>query len=501
MASDIRSDIHSDALAALEDATIAQLHAAMRTGALSAQSLTQRYLDRIDAFDGKGPALASILAINPTALNDAARLDDAMRSGQKPGPLHGIPVVVKDNVETAGLRTTAGSLALADHVPLQDAFLIRKLKAAGAIILAKTNLHEFASSGETFSSLGGQTRNPYDLERTPGGSSGGTGAAVAANFGAAGIGTDTINSVRSPASANSLVGLRPTIGLVSRSGIIPYGLTQDTAGPITRSVADAACLLDAIAGTDPADPSTRDSKAHQPPGYTAFLDANGLRGTRIGLVRSLFGTEDVHQETSAVMSRALEVMQGHNATLVELIEAFDCGMLLDQTSVHHHEVLRDLDDYLGNLPGHMTTRSLAAIMDSGGLHPGVDALFRRIATLKIDSADYRERLQRRQALQQQLLALLDTHRLDALLFPHQKRLVVPIGEAQVERNGVLAGITGFPAIVVPAGFSPQTSSAPLGVPIGLELLARPYAESTLIRLAFAFEQATQHRRPPKSVPW
>lgn len=480
----------------LAEADIASVHAAFDSGALSAERLVDLYLERIETVDNAGPALRSILTLNPAAQAEAAQRDAARRAGTPAGLLHGIPVLLKDNIETAGIRTTAGAMLLAEHRPQQDAFLVSRLRAAGAVILGKTNLHEFASSGETVSSLGGQTRNPYDLTRTPGGSSGGTGAAIAANLGLAGIGTDTINSVRSPASANALVGLRPTIGLVSRSGIIPYGLTQDTAGPMTRTVADTARLLDVIAAPDPADPATLDMLRKQPPSYTAFLDADGLRGARIGVLASLFGTDVAHRETSGAIRRAAEVMRERGAMLFELDDVFDCATILEETSVHHHEVVRDLADYLGGL-SNPAVRDWSGLTASSAIHPQVAALFRRISDLRIDSDDYRARMASRSALQEQLLGLISRHRLDALLFPHQKRLVVPIGESQVERNGVLAGITGFPAITVPAGFSAPSRSAPIGVPIGLELLGSPYSEATLIRLAFAYEQATHHRQPPK----
>ena len=334
----------------LDEATIADVHEAMKRGTLSARALVERYLARIEAYDQAGPKLNAIILVNPKALADAEALDAEYKRTGKLRPLHGIPVLLKDNVDTQGLQTTAGSTSLKGHVPARDAVIAGKLRDAGAIVIAKTNLHEFAVWGETVSSLGGQTLNPYDTTRTPGGSSGGTGAGVAANFGTVGIGTDTINSIRSPASANSLVGIRPTLGLVSRTGIVPYSFTQDTAGPITRNVADAARVLDAIAGYDPQDAATAAGVGRQPASYTAHLDRNGLNRTRIGVLRSFFGSGPEHRETNAAAERAIEAMKSRGATVVTLDDPIDVNELVSKTSVHLHDLERDLDTYLRALP-------------------------------------------------------------------------------------------------------------------------------------------------------
>ena len=485
---------------AVEETGIAEIHAAMQRGDLTASQLLSRYLTRIDAYDQKGPKLNSVIVLNPQAAAQADSLDAEFRQTKRLRPLHGIPVLLKDNVETAGLQTTAGSLSLKGYIPAQDAFLTQKLKEAGAIVIAKTNLHEFAVWGETVSSMAGQTLNPYDLTRTPGGSSGGTGAAVAANFGTVGIGTDTINSIRSPASANSLVGLRPTLGLVSRSGIVPYSLTQDTAGPITRTVADAARVLDAIAGYDPHDAATAASVGRQPKTYTAFLDADGLKGARIGLLKSFFGTGAEHRDTNAVIDDAFDAMRKAGATVVMLDDPIDANALVGKTSVHLYDLEHDLDAYLKALPAGVGVHSLKEVIASGKFHSGIEANIREAVTLDTASVEYKDRLIRRMNLQTQVLKIMADQRLDAIGFPHQKRLVVPVGQTQVERNGVLGSVTGFPALVVPAGFSPPTPTAPIGVPVGLELLGRPYTEPTLLRIGYAFEQATQRRRPPASSP-
>jgi Asp-tRNA(Asn)/Glu-tRNA(Gln) amidotransferase A subunit family amidase len=268
----------------LMEATIADVHTAMRDGKLTTRRLVEMYLARIDAYDKKGPALTAVILVKPSALEIAAGLDAKFKASGPIGPLHGIPALLKDNVNTASMPTTGGSLSLQGYVPPEDATIVKKLTDAGAIIIAKTNLHEFAVWGETVSSLGGQTLNPYDLTRTPGGSSGGTGAGLAANFGLLGIGTDTINSIRSPASANSLVGIRPTVGAVSRSGIIPYSFVQDAPGPLARTVTDAVKVLNALVAYDPADPATAWSIGQLERDYTQFLNADGLKGARIGIV-------------------------------------------------------------------------------------------------------------------------------------------------------------------------------------------------------------------------
>jgi amidase len=484
----------------LEEASIAEIHAAFKDGKITAHQLVEKYLARSAAYDQQGPKLNSIILANPKALAEADALDAEFRKTKKLRPLHGIPVLMKDNVDTEGLQTTAGSLSLKGSVPAKDAFLAKKLKDAGAIVIHKTNLHEFAVWGETVSSMAGQTLNPYDLTRTPGGSSGGTGAAVAANFGTVGIGTDTINSIRSPASANSLVGIRPTLGLVSRTGVVPYSFTQDTAGPITRTVADAAKVLDVIAGYDNQDAATALSVGRQPKSYAAFLDKDGLKGARIGILKSFFGTGPEHKETNAVIERAIEEMRKRGATLVVLEDPIDANTLVGKTSVHLHELERDLDSYLKQLPATAGVHSLKEVIASGKFHKGIEENIKQAVKLDINSVDYKDRLIARQALQTQILKIMADNRIDAVLFPHQKRLVVPVGQTQVDRNGVLGSVSGFPSIVLPAGFSAPTATAPIGVPVGVELLGRPFAEPTLIKLGYSFEQATHLRKQPVSAP-
>lgn len=495
---------------AIDGATVSGVHAALAEGSLTVRQLVQACLDRIAAYDQAGPRLNSIIRIDPEALAQADRLDaeraepESARAKQpalpKIAPLHGVPVLVKDNIETSGLATSAGSPLLKDYVPQQDAFIVRKLREAGAIVLAKTNLHEFANGGETVSTLMGQTLNPYDLRRTPGGSSGGTAAGIAAGFGLLGVGTDTVNSIRSPASACSLVGLRPTMGLVSRAGLIPCGLTHDIIGPITRTVADAAIMMDVIAGHDSADPSTRDAGAHIPPSYTAFLDKDGLQGARIGVLKRFFGGGPEHRPVNAVIQKALAILEGQGAALVAVDDPIDPDELLASAMAHQYEMAQDLDAWLAKLPPAIGARSLEGILASGLVHPSVAGAFKTALALAPQQAAYRERLQRQVVLRRRLLDLMANHRLDVLAFPHQRRLVVPVGQTQAERNGVLATATGFPAIVVPAGFSAPDADAVQGIPVGIEFLGRPFSEPTLFRLAYAAEQTLPARKNPHTTP-
>jgi amidase len=483
----------------LDEATISDVHAAYKSGALTSVELVQAYLDRIQACDQAGPKLNVVIFLNPRALEEAAALDKYFRrTGKFVGPLHGIPVLLKDNVNTKDMPTTGGSLSLAGYTPATDAVITQKLRSAGAIILAKVNLHEFAIWGETVSSIQGQTLNPYDLTRTPGGSSGGTGAGVAANFAMAGIGTDTVNSIRSPASANSIVGIRPTVGLVSRAGVIPYSFTQDAAGPLARTVTDAAKLLNVLIGYDPDDPATAWSVGNTEEDYTRFLKSNGLRGKRIGVLRSFFGAAPIHSEVNVVANHALDDLKKSGATMVELnTPDLDSGTITSELSVHLYELKPALNAYLaaGNAP----VKSLEEIISSGKFHPNIRDNITKSQGLELDDG-YRLRLQRRAELQQRVMKIMADERLDAIVFPHQKRLVVPIGEIQVERNGALGAVTGFPSIVVPGGFSRPTPTATLGVPVGIEFLGRPWSEKLLIEIGYGYEQATKHRRPPPTIP-
>lgn len=485
----------------LLDATIPELHAAMEAGKITSQGLVQQYLDRIEAYDDQGPKLNSILTINPNALQEASSLDKERKQHGARGPLHGIPIILKDNYNTKDMPTTGSSAALDGFIPQEDAFVVEKLRAAGAIIIAKANMHEMAMSGTTVSSLGGQTLNPYDLTRTPGGSSGGTGASVTANFAAAGTGSDTVNSVRSPSSANNLVGIRPTKGLVSLNGILPVSFTQDAAGPITRTVEDAAILLDAMAGFDEKDPATLAGKEHIPATYTDFLDEEGLKGARIGVLQNFFGTEPVHEEVNRVTDEAMVEMQNLGATLVPItIPGMDTNKLISDMDVQKYEIKEELNRYFSAYNTPVT--SLEELISKGLFDKTIQSSLESAQAIDtpLEQPDYLERLKKIEDLQQQILKIMTDHDLDVLLYPHQKRLVVPIGESQADRNGILGALTGFPAITFQGGFSAPTETAPIGVPVGIEFLGKPFSETTLIKLAYAFEKGTDHRQAPASTP-
>ena len=484
----------------LQEATIAKVHRAMEEGVLTCRQLVEGYIARMDAYDKKGPSLNAVIKVNPKALEIADELDEKFKRRGFIGPLHGIPVLLKDNVDTGDMETTAGSLSLEGVIPPDDATITRRLKEAGAIILAKVNLHEFAVWGETVSSILGASVNPYDLTRTPGGSSGGTGAGIAANFGLVGIGTDTINSIRSPASACSLVGLRPTIGLVSRDGVIPYSLTQDTAGPITRTVEDAVRVLDVIAGYDPADPATAWSVGRKPSSYLGYLKRDGLQGKRIGILKSFFGTQPQHQEVNQRVMEGLKEMEKNGAVLVDIEENIDADYLVKEVSVHLYDLKEHLGQYLKDLGDLTQVHSLQDVVDSGKYHEGLEDNLRQALSLDVGTPEYNERLIKRAALRDQITSIMAELQLDAIAYPHQKIPVVPLGDSQIERNGVIGSVTGFPACSLPAGFTSPTQTAPLGVPVGIEILCREFDEPTLIEIAYGFEQATHYRKPPVSTP-
>ena len=486
------------------EASISDIHRAIQSGKLTCRNLVQQYLDRIKAYDQQGPAINAMLYVNPEALDQADAMDVAFKRGAKLKPLQCIPTVLKDVFDTADMPTTGGSLALKGMQPAKDAFTVKRLRQAGALILGKTNMHELALAGVTASSLGGQTKNPYELTRTPGGSSGGTGAALAANFATVGTGSDTMNSIRSPSSANSLVGLRPTRGLISRGGVIPVSFTQDAVGPITRTVADAAVMLDVMAGYDPDDPVTAFGVGKVPSTYAAFLDRNGLKGARIGVLRTLFGSGPDYQEVNRVMANALEALSKQGATLVEVNDpAFDTGMLASDLDVQKWEYKYDLDNYLKAQPN-PPVRSLSELIATGHYHkPSLEKFLASAEAQQngLNEPDYKDRRVKIDNLRVRLANALAKDNLVALVYPHQKRLPVLIGDMnQAERNGILASLTGFPAITVPAGFSTPTVSAPMGVPVGIEFLGQPFSEPQLLKIAYSFEQATHARKPPQSTP-
>jgi Asp-tRNA(Asn)/Glu-tRNA(Gln) amidotransferase A subunit family amidase len=486
------------------ETSIADIHQAMRKGTVTCHELVDKYLKRIRNFDQDGPKVNAMLYVNPRALQQADAMDAEFKRTGKLKPLGCIPIVLKDNFDTADMPTTAGALSLKGAQPDKDAFAVKRLRDNGAIILGKTNLQEFASGGISASSLGGQVKNPYDLDRTPGGSSGGTGAAVAANFAVAGTGSDTGGSIRSPASANNLVGLRPTRGLISLDGIVPVSYTQDTIGPITRSVADTARMLDAMAGYDPNDPITSQNVGNIPKTYTAFLK-NGLKGARLGVVTNLFGNGPEYTEVNQVMNKAIETLKQQGAVIVPLEDdLLDTDRVVSNYRLNDFEFKAALNRYLKEQGSNVPMHSLAEIIASGQYHkPTLEKFFATAQGYEDgpNTSEYKDRRIKMEELKIEVLNLMAKNHLDALVYPHQKCLVLPIGATfQKDRNGNIAPVGGFPAIAIPAGFSKPTSEAPIGVPVGMEFLGRPWQEPELLMLAYGFEQAAHPRRPPRSTP-
>src|ERR1043166_8421370 len=423
----------------LEEATISSIHSAFASGQLTCARLTKLYLDRIEAFNLRGPSLHAIITVNPKAMETAAAMDrqyQANRAGV--GTLHCVPLVLKDNFNTADMPTTGGNVSMKDSRPSADAFTVAKLRQAGALILGKANLQEFARGGMSKSSLGGQVLNPYDLMRTPGGSSGGTGASVAANLALAGTGSDTGQSIRSPSSANNLVGVRPTRGLVSRSGVIPNSQTQDEVGPIARTVTDAALILDVMAGYDPADPVTSFGRGHQPASYTRLLRADALKGVRIGAMTNLFGKEERHRDVNKAMDGGIARMEGLGATVVRFaLPEYD--RLLPAIATDRYEARTVMERYFAALPANSAIRSFGALLaaKTSAVQTTLEAEY-AIAD-GMNGAEYKDHLLNRDKLRLAVASKMAELNLDAILYPHQKILVAPITAAdQLERNGTLS---------------------------------------------------------------
>jgi amidase len=490
----------------IEEATISDVHAAYQSRTLTAKELVSAYLERIEKIDKSGPNINSIISVNPKALDAATALDaEYGRTGKLVGPLHGVPVVVKDQVETKDVMTTFGSIAEDGYMPQDDATAIKKLKAAGAIILAKTTLPDFATSWFCFCSKSGETKNPYVLARDPGGSSGGTAAAVSANLGLVGIGEDTGGSIRLPSSFTNLVGVRVTPGLISRNGMSPLVVFQDTAGPMARTVRDAAILLDSMIGYDSADEYTAAALiAGQERSYTDSLDANGLKGARLGVVRNVFGSND-NPEAAAVnqvIEKALAATKSAGATLID-IEIPNVIDHIVETSLYLTHSRYDINNFLASRPG-MPTRSLEAIKTAGKFDPTLDLLIDIFngPEKPTDDPDYYRKLAARDRFQRLVLGIVGENKLDAIVFPSVQ--VLPPTKKDVRAgkhkclefptNTLIASQTWMPSICVPAGFSDE------GIPVGLEIVVVPYHEPELFRLGSGFEAATRARRTPTFKP-
>jgi amidase len=493
----------------LEELTVAELQAGMESGKWTARSVAEKYLSQIEKIDKHGPEVNSVIELNPEAPAIAEALDKERKAGRARGPLHGIPVLIKDNIDTADrMMTTAGSLALAGSIAPRDAFIVQRLRAAGAVILGKTNLSEWANirsshSTSGWSARGGQTRNPYVLDRNPCGSSSGSAVAVAANLAALAIGTETDGSVVCPSSANSLVGIKPTLGLVSRSGIIPIAHSQDTAGPMARTVTDAAILLGVLAGIDPADAVTNESRGHAAADYTRFLDRNGLRGARIGVARQFFG---FNEEVDRLINSHLEEMKRLGAVIVDPAEIATAGKFDgSELEVLLYELKADLNKYLAGLGPRAPVRSLKEIIEFNERNKekempyfGQDLFIKAEAKGPLTSRDYLKALakNRRMSRIEGIDAVMIKNKLDAMVAPTGGPpwpTDLLNGDHFTGGFSSPAAVAGYPHVTVPAGYIH-------GLPVGISFFGRAWAEPRLIKLAYAFEQVTRARRPPQFLP-
>ncbi len=490
----------------LDETDVAGLQASMESGERTARSITELYLGRIEALNMHGPTLRAIIETNPDALSDADQLDAERAAGSLRGPLHGIAVVVKDNIDTADrMSTTAGALALAGNVAARDAWVAERLRAAGAVILGKANLSEWANfrssrASSGWSGRGGQARNPYALDRNPSGSSSGSAVAVAANLCALAIGTETNGSVISPSSVSGIVGIKPTVGLVGRSGIIPISATQDTAGPMARSVRDAALLLGPLTGVDPRDAATRASVGNSHADYASFLDEDGLRGARIGVVRSAMG---YHEEIDRVTEEALSQLRDGGATLIDLDRLISADIGGDETNVLLYEFKDGVNRYLAEMPPNVTVRTLEDVIafnranvEQAMPYFGQETFVEAQAKGDLGAAEYVQALAnvRRASRTEGIDKALRDHRLDALIAPSESAAWTTDlvnGDRYISRGDGYspAAMAGYPSISVPMGFVE-------GLPLGLCFFGGAWAEPTLLRLAYAYEQATRHRKPP-----
>jgi amidase len=491
------------------EATIEALQERMNGGSLTSRRLTEAYLARIDALNTRGPGLHAVLETNPDALAIADALDAERKAKGPRGPMHGIPILLKDNIDTGDrMTTTAGSLALEGSIALRDSFVALRLRAAGAVILGKTNLSEWANirstrSSSGWSGRGGQTRNPYALDRNPCGSSSGSGVAASANLAAVTVGTETDGSIVCPANYCGLVGVKPTLGLVSRAGIIPIAHSQDTAGPMARTVRDAAILLGAMTGVDPRDAETNASRGHAAADYTSGLDPRGLRGVRLGVARKLFG---FHPDVDRAMEAALEVMKREGAVIVDPADIPHLGEYDDsELEVLLYELKADLNAYLAGLRPAVRVRSLADVIrfneeNKGREMPffGQELFLQAHEKGPLTTPAYLEALakNRRLSRAEGLDAVLDAHRLDAVVAPTGGPAWLTDlvnGDHFGGGSSTAAAVAGYPNVTVPVGES-------FGLPFGISFMGRAWSEARLLTIAYAFEQATHHRRAPKFVP-
>ena len=493
----------------LEEATITELQDGLKSGRYSSRSLVEKYLDRINEVDKKGPAINSVIELNPDAEGIAVTLDRERKEKGARGPLHGIPILIKDNIDTADrMMTTAGSLALVGSKPLQDAFVVKKLRDAGAVIIGKTNLSEWANfrsnhSSSGWSGRGGQTKNAYVLDRNPCGSSSGSGAATAASLCAAAIGTETDGSVVCPSSANSLVGIKPTVGLLGRSGIIPIAHSQDTAGPMTRSVADTAIILGALTGIDPRDGATKSSQGKSFTDYTQFLDKNGLKGMRLGVVRKNFGFND---GVDKLMNELLVEIKKLGAIIIDPTDIPTSGKFDDsELEVLLYEFKTDLNAYLARLGPQAPVHSLKEIIAFNEHNRerempffGQDLFAKAQEKGPLTSKKYLQALSKNHLLTrtQGIDLVINKNRLAALIAPTGGPAWPTDwinGDHFTGGYSSASAVAGYPHITVPAGYV-------FGLPVGISFFAGAYSEPKLCKIAYAFEQATKARRAPQFLP-
>ncbi len=490
----------------LDETTISDLQVGMSSGKFSAHSLVEKYSSRIDEIDKSGPAINSTIEMNPDASAIADALDKERKEKGPRGPLHGIPVLIKDNIDTADkMMTTAGSLALLGSHPQQDSFVAQKLRAAGAVILGKTNLSEWANircshSTSGWSGRGGLTKNPYVLDRNACGSSSGTGAAISANLCAVGIGTETDGSIVCPSSANGLAGIKPTVGLVSRSGIIPISHSQDGAGPMCRTVRDAAILLGVLTGVDPADPATAANVGKSQTNYAQFCDPNGLKGARIGVARKYFGFNDA---VDALMEQSLDVMKKQGATLIDPADIETFGKFDDtELLVFMYELKADLNAYLGRLGPSAPVKTLKDVIDFNDHNRekempyfGQDLFLKSEAKGPLTEKAYLDALEKNHQLARTegIDALMEKHHLDTIVAPTGGPAWLTDlinGDHVAGGSSNAAAVAGYPNINVTAGYVS-------GLPVGISFFGRAWSEPTLIRIAYAFEQTTKARHAPR----
>lgn len=484
------------------EATIVDVQTAISSGRMTCRQIVQGYLDRIAAYDAP-TGLNAISMINPATLGRADEVDMALARGEAVGPLFCAPILVKDNFDTHDLPTTGGSIALKDSIPPDDAFMVRKLREAGAIVLAKTNMAEWAfSPRQTISSSFGTTANAYDLTKTPAGSSGGTASGTAASFGVAGMGSDTGNSIRGPSSHLALFGIRSTIGLTSRDGVIPLSFDWDIAGPMTRTVTDGARMFDVVAGYDPADPFTELGKGKREEDYMTFLNADGLKGARIGVLRALVNTDDADAEVVAVFEQAVADLSAAGATIVDpfTVENFAAHLEADVFCVRFRY---DMQQYLKSLGPNAPIKDVMEAYESGQYSPhakdgleffGGAPLGQHPEQADPPCFDYPNHPARK-AYMDDVIAAMDAANVDAIIYPTWTNPPASLETAHDDYKGdnsqLVAPATGLPAVTVPMGYTRNV------LPAGLQILGRPYAEGALIKFSYAYEQATKHRRPPE----